>query len=496
MSFLIQLIQSFIQKMLALLSFGQKTITNSLSIYIKTNTGRTLSVNLEPQWDIKNVKEIVAPQLGLQPEEVKIIFAGKELSDATTIQECDLGQQSILHAIRSRPQPQRQRLQSTVMEEEPQDIMNISTSTGRATPSPPEEPSKPLCETLVDLQLLSEERINITEEDRQRTKAHFFVHCAQCNKLCKGKLRVRCSLCKGGAFTVHRDPECWDDVLKPRRITGHCESQEIACFDNETGDPPYTEFYFKCGEHVSGGEKDFAAPLNLIKINIKDVPCLACTEISETVLVFPCESKHVTCLECFEQYCRSRLSERQFMPHPDIGYTLPCPAGCENSFIEEIHHFKLLSREEYARYQRFATEEYVLQAGGVLCPQPGCGMGLLVEPECKKVTCQNGCGYVFCRNCLQGYHLGDCLPEGTSTNASGSCEYSVDPNRAAEARWDEASKVTIKVMTKPCPKCRTPTERDGGCMHMVCTRAGCGFEWCWICQTEWTRDCMGAHWFG
>uniref|UniRef100_A0A034W4L8 E3 ubiquitin-protein ligase parkin n=2 Tax=Bactrocera TaxID=47832 RepID=A0A034W4L8_BACDO len=496
MSFLIQLIQSFVQKMLALLSFGQKTITNSLSIYIKTNTGRTLSVNLEPQWDIKNVKEIVAPQLGLQPEEVKIIFAGKELSDATTIQECDLGQQSILHAIRSRPQPQRQRLQSTVMEEEPQDIMNISTSTGRATPSPPEEPSKPLCETLVDLQLLSEERINITEEDRQRTKAHFFVHCAQCNKLCKGKLRVRCSLCKGGAFTVHRDPECWDDVLKPRRITGHCESQEIACFDNETGDPPFTEFYFKCGEHVSGGEKDFAAPLNLIKINIKDVPCLACTEVSETVLVFPCESKHVTCLECFEQYCRSRLSERQFMPHPDIGYTLPCPAGCENSFIEEIHHFKLLSREEYARYQRFATEEYVLQAGGVLCPQPGCGMGLLVEPECKKVTCQNGCGYVFCRNCLQGYHLGDCLPEGTSTNASGSCEYSVDPNRAAEARWDEASKVTIKVMTKPCPKCRTPTERDGGCMHMVCTRAGCGFEWCWICQTEWTRDCMGAHWFG
>ena len=31
---------------------------------------------------------------------------------------------------------------------------------------------------------------------------------------------------------------------------------------------------------------------------------------------------------------------------------------------------------------------------------------------------------------------------------------------------------------------------------MACTRGGCGFEWCWICQTEWTRDCMGAHWFG
>ena len=86
MSFLIDLIRTFIDKMLELLSFGRKTITSTLSIYVKTNTGRTLSVNLEPQWDIKNVKELVAPQLGLQPEEVKIIFAGKELSDATTIE--------------------------------------------------------------------------------------------------------------------------------------------------------------------------------------------------------------------------------------------------------------------------------------------------------------------------------------------------------------------------------------------------------------------------
>lgn len=41
------------------------------------------------------------------------------------------------------------------------------------------------------------------------------------------------------------------------------------------------------------------------------------------------------------------------------------------------------------------------------------------------------------------------------------CLYNVDPVKAADARWDEASKRTIKVSTKPCPKCRTPTERDG-----------------------------------
>lgn len=45
--------------------------------------GKSLSVELDPKWDIKDVKELVAPQLGFLPDEVKIIFAGKELHDST-----------------------------------------------------------------------------------------------------------------------------------------------------------------------------------------------------------------------------------------------------------------------------------------------------------------------------------------------------------------------------------------------------------------------------
>uniref|UniRef100_A0A6P7HCG2 RBR-type E3 ubiquitin transferase n=1 Tax=Diabrotica virgifera virgifera TaxID=50390 RepID=A0A6P7HCG2_DIAVI len=154
--------------------------------------------------------------------------------------------------------------------------------------------------------------------------------------------------------------------------------------------------------------------------------------------------------------------ERQFWQHPELGYTLACPAGCLDSFIKEVHHFRLLTDAQYAQYQRFGTEEFVLRSGGVLCPQPGCGMGILVDSSCNKVACINGCGYVFCRLCLQGYHIGECRPSDMDSSAGGEgCLYSVDPNRASDARWDEASRVTIKVSTKPCPKCRTPTERDG-----------------------------------
>ena len=77
-------------------------------------------------------------------------------------------------------------------------------------------------------------------------------------------------------------------------------------------------------------------------------------------------------------------------------------------------HFKLAGSEQYERYQRFAAEEFVLRSGGVLCPQPGCGMGIMPEsvvtteaaasnPGNRRVVCAGpqGCGYVFCRDCLQ-----------------------------------------------------------------------------------------------
>lgn len=86
MSFWFNLVKDVFFRMLQLLSFSKRKISNSLSIYIKTNTGSTLSVELDPKWDIKNLKEIVAPQMGIAPEDIKIIFAGKELHNSIIIE--------------------------------------------------------------------------------------------------------------------------------------------------------------------------------------------------------------------------------------------------------------------------------------------------------------------------------------------------------------------------------------------------------------------------
>lgn len=453
----------------------------TLPVYIKAAGGKTFLIQMSRDWDVARIKKFIAPKLGLQVKDISIILAGKSLADNLLLEECDLGHNSILNAVKLK-----------VIKKDDAIPSNEKKSGGT-----PFHQDKPLCETLLDLQLTEEEQkllhksLGCSSPEYKQKKAHFYVYCeSPCKSVQNGKLRVRCSLCKAGAFTVDRDPCCWDDVLRPEQVSGTCQME--GC------DHSWAEFYFKCAHHPSQGEMDSTLPLYLVKSNFKQVQCLACMDISDPVLVFQCSSSHVICLECFQQYCMSRLNERRFVFNPNIGYTLPCPAGCENSLIDGTQHFKILGGEQYQRLLHFGAEEYVMSVGGVLCPQPGCGMGLLADPSCRRIQCTGGCEFVFCRDCLQGYHIDECQPNGDGNFQSmlTTTEYVVDPRRAAQAMWDADSRVTIRVTSKPCPKCRTPTERDGGCMHMICTRQQCGFHWCWVCQTEWTRECMGSHWFG
>ncbi|KAJ1058853.1 hypothetical protein K5549_020809, partial [Capra hircus] len=83
-------------------------------------------------------------------------------------------------------------------------------------------------------------------------------------------------------------------------------------------------------------------------------------------------------------------------------------AGCPNSLIKELHHFRILGEEQYNRYQQYGAEECVLQLGGVLCPSPGCGAGLLPEAGQRKVTCEPahglGCGILSALGMETGGH--------------------------------------------------------------------------------------------
>lgn len=44
-------------------------------------------------------------------------------------------------------------------------------------------------------------------------------------------------------------------------------------------------------------------------------------------MIWPCDEQHCICLECFQLYGESKLNERAFVQHDEIGYTLPCPGN-------------------------------------------------------------------------------------------------------------------------------------------------------------------------
>lgn len=538
LQYLFNLFGGLWQIILTMFGLGQTkpAVSTQLEVFVRTNTGEKVSVCLDPSWTVQQIKSTLAPKLKRNSHDIRIIFAGKELPDNMVIQQCDLGNHSFLHAVivvakedgaasstsdaagkgttishineisnsSTSPVVEKKAETSKEIEDKPHCSTNVVSENCAIQPtelkncqdSPSTKTATLLCDasTVMAIQLTEAELKAINElksVDGSSERPHFYVYCSKpCNSVQVGKLRVRCALCKQGTLTLHRDPCNWQDVLKEGQISGTCET--VGCNGS------VAEFFFKCRAHETSGEDDSSVALYLVRANLPAIPCLACTEVSSPVVVFECEDAHVMCLDCFVTYCVSRLNERQFTRNVELGYTLPCPIGCQDSLIREVHHFKLMGDNNYERYQRWGAEEAVLAAGGVLCPYPGCGQGIIADEDCRRVVCVGGCGYVFCKLCLQGYHIGECEPEGGGEPnfAGGSGTFAVDPTRAAGSRWDEASSLAIRVTTKPCPKCRTPTERDGGCMHMVCTRSSCNFHWCWVCQTEWTRECMGAHWFG
>ncbi|XP_075780695.1 E3 ubiquitin-protein ligase parkin isoform X3 [Pelodiscus sinensis] len=462
------------------------------AMFVRFNSSHAFPVEVDSDTSIFQLKEVVAKRQGVPADQLRVIFAGKELRNDLTLQNCDLAQQSIVHIVQSPRESIQKRagVESANatgilggVEKEPESLTRIDLSTS-VLPS-----------YSAGLAIILDTTDNSISLPVVKSGAaiynSFYVFCKSfCQAVKPGKLRVRCSTCKEGTLTLTRGPSCWEDVLIPNRITGTCQSQ------NCSGD--VAEFYFKCGAHPTS-DSETSVALNLITTNSRHITCITCTDIRSPVLVFQCLHRHVICLDCFHLYCVTMLNDRKFIHDPVLGYSLPCVAGCPDSLIKELHHFRILGEEQYNRYQRYGAEECVLQMGGVLCSAPGCGAGLLPEPEMRKIVCEPsnglGCGFVFCRECREEYHDGDCSTLHSMPEAIAQKGYMVDEYAAMKARWEEASRETIKKTTKPCPSCHVPVEKNGGCMHMKCPQAQCRFEWCWNCGLEWNRTCMGDHWF-